>query len=342
MTKISFNGHTGAVHAVAVTPDSRQVVSGSLDKTLKIWNIENGQLLRTLVGHMELVDAVAVTPNGRQVVSGSNDKTLKVWDLESGQLLCTLEGHTKSVNAVAVTPDGRQVVSGSLDKTLKIWNLENGQLLRSLKGNAGHVSAVAVTPDGAKVVSSQSDYGTPKVWNLASSRMLRSLEGNTGPQYTSVAVTPDGRKVVSGSGDKTLNVWDLESGQLMPAPTSVYPAGSFEEFARQASQSSSSITIRMSEVKRLMDVLIDALIKAYSNLGPLEALSHVRGGLLLRCPNCGQLSESAVSVLYLAGTGIMQRSSFAGPNVAALAQSNCPSCGGDTVIATFNPQKIKY
>ncbi len=78
-----IEGHQGSVIAVAITPDGRRVVSGSDDKTLKVWDLETGRQERTLEGHQHSVYAVAITPDGRRVVSGSADKTLKVWDLET-------------------------------------------------------------------------------------------------------------------------------------------------------------------------------------------------------------------------------------------------------------------
>jgi WD40 repeat protein len=82
------------VHAVEVMPHGRWAVSGSEDQTLRVWDLESGQTLRTLQGHKDVVSAVAVTPDGRRAVSGSDDATLRLWDLESGQTLRTLQGHT--------------------------------------------------------------------------------------------------------------------------------------------------------------------------------------------------------------------------------------------------------
>jgi WD40 repeat protein len=81
----TFEGHTTGVWAVAVTPDGRRAVSGSGDRTLRLWDLGAGQTLRTLEGHTNFVSAAAVMPDGRRAVSGSGDRTLRVWDLESGQ-----------------------------------------------------------------------------------------------------------------------------------------------------------------------------------------------------------------------------------------------------------------
>ena len=108
----SLEGHTDGVWAVAVSPDGRFIVSGSLDRTVKVWDAHDGRLLRSLAGHTDRVTAVALSPDGRTIVSGADDRTVKVWEAESGRLLRSLEGHTGSVLAVAVSPDGRTIEIG--------------------------------------------------------------------------------------------------------------------------------------------------------------------------------------------------------------------------------------
>lgn len=164
----TLSGHSGAVWAVAVTPDGRRAVSASLDNTLKVWDLERSEELTTLRGHSDAITAVAVTPDGCRAVSASIDKTLKVWNLESGAELMTLRGHTSSVFGVAVTPDGQRVVSGSNDKTLKVWDLESGVERATLCGHSDTIRAMIVTPDGRKAISA-SDDKTLKVWDLESS-----------------------------------------------------------------------------------------------------------------------------------------------------------------------------
>ena len=208
-----LQGHKDSVAGVAVTPDGKKIVSGSIDNTLKVWDLESGQCLATFEGHASGVWGVAVTPDGSKAVSGSTDMTLNVWDLESGQCLATLRGHPSSAPAVAVTPDGKRVVSGSSDKTLKVWDLESGRCLATLDGHGESIAEwdVAVTPDGEKAVSGSDDQ-TINVWDLESGRCLRTLEGHADAVY-GVAVTADGESIVSGSSDKTLKVWCLQTGQ---------------------------------------------------------------------------------------------------------------------------------
>ncbi|MDT9242344.1 MAG: WD40 repeat domain-containing protein, partial [Limnospira sp. PMC 1261.20] len=80
----------------------------SMDKTLKLWDLERATELATLRGHSWSVNAVAIAPDGKRAVSASMDKTLKLWDLERATELATLRGHSWSVNAVAIAPDGKR------------------------------------------------------------------------------------------------------------------------------------------------------------------------------------------------------------------------------------------
>jgi WD40 repeat protein len=211
----TLHGHGEGVWCVGLTADGRRAVSGSFDNTLRVWDLDTGQCLRTLHGHgTGRFVCVTITADGRRAVSGSSDYTLRVWDLGTGQCLRTLHGHDGKVESVAVTADGRRAVSGSLYSALRVWDLDTGQCLRRLHGHDGEVESVAITPDGRRAVSG-SDDKTLRVWDLDTGQCLHTLHGHDGA-VTSVAVTPDGRRAVSGSTwYNTLRVWDLDSGQCL-------------------------------------------------------------------------------------------------------------------------------
>ena len=87
------------VEAVAITPDGKMALSGSMDKTCILWDLESGMPRKTLKGHISFVETVAITPDGKMALSGSLDNTCILWELESGMPLKTLKGHTHSVNS---------------------------------------------------------------------------------------------------------------------------------------------------------------------------------------------------------------------------------------------------
>ncbi|WP_026104039.1 WD40 repeat domain-containing protein [Anabaena sp. PCC 7108] len=114
-------GHSHIVNSLAISANAKYLVSGSQDKTIRVWNLVTGELIHTLKSHREGVFAVSLSPNEQIIASGSADKTIKLWHLETGELLGTFSGHANTVTALVFTASGEMLVSGSLDKTIKIW-----------------------------------------------------------------------------------------------------------------------------------------------------------------------------------------------------------------------------
>jgi WD40 repeat protein len=108
---------------VALTPDGTKAVSGSSDKTLKIWDLATGKELATLTGHTCYVRAVALTNDGTKIVSGSGDNTLKIWDLATGEEIMTFEGDSR-FNCCAVSPDGKSIVAGDSGGVVHFLRME--------------------------------------------------------------------------------------------------------------------------------------------------------------------------------------------------------------------------
>src|SRR5208283_4517673 len=91
------------VQSVCLSADGRYALSGSMDHTLKLWEVESGRCLRTFEGHTGRVYSVCLSADGRYALSGSEHKTLKLWEVESGRCLRTFEGHTDPVNSVCLS-----------------------------------------------------------------------------------------------------------------------------------------------------------------------------------------------------------------------------------------------
>jgi WD40 repeat protein len=127
--------------------DGRRALSGSWDKTLRLWDLATGETLLTLERHTDRVRAVAVLADGRRALSGSDDRTLCLWDLATGETLRTLEGHISFVNAVAVLADGRRALSSSYDNTLRLWDLAADHCLAEYTADAAIICVVFASDD---------------------------------------------------------------------------------------------------------------------------------------------------------------------------------------------------
>ncbi len=207
----TFEGHAAEVCSVALSGDGRLALSGSGDRTLRLWQLEKGRCAQTFNGHTDWVRSVFLTPDGRRALSGSWDKTLRVWDVGSGDCLNTLEGHSNYVTSVFLTPNGRRAFSASWDKTLRLWHVPTGQSLSTFQGHDSYVDSVCPNLDGRWVLSGSED-NTMRLWEVATGRSLRTFEGHA-DWVQSAFLSADGRRALSGSKDWTVRLWDAATGQ---------------------------------------------------------------------------------------------------------------------------------
>lgn len=201
------------VLSLAFSPDGRLLLSGGHDGTLKLWDAETGQLLRTWLAHAQWIRSVAFSPDGRRMLSGGRN-TLKLWDVTTGQLIRTFEGYSSDVRALMFSPNGKRVLS--IGGTFKLWEADSGRLIRTLAWPSEVLVPVAFSRDGRHIVSGCGWYcdHTVKLRSATTGQLLRTFAGHSAPVDV-VAFSADGTRLLSGSEDGMLKLWDVATGALV-------------------------------------------------------------------------------------------------------------------------------
>lgn len=208
----TLKGHSNSVESVAFSSDGKTLASGGDDDTIKLWNVASGQEVKSLKGRTNYmtVHAVAFSPNGKTLAS-SNFGGIKLWDVASGQELMTLTG-SSSARSIAFSADGKTLAGSG-----KLWDVASGQELIKLNrqwmpgiGSDGQVYSVAFSPDGKTLATgSEANF---KLWDVATGRELKTLEGRS---QTKITFSTDGKTLITGSLDRTVILWDVESGKRL-------------------------------------------------------------------------------------------------------------------------------
>ncbi len=215
-------GHSGAILALAIAPDGLTAYSGGQDKTIRVWNLAEGRLLRTLSGPTP-VTSLAIAVGGMTLFSGAPDGTIRWLDSADGRERLLLRGHNAAVTDLAVLASSAGAVrfaSASEDGTARIWSVTppaTSPLV--LSGHKGAVRALALVPDGGTIVTGGDD-GTVRLWGVkdGKERGAALATGHAGP-ILALAMSPDGKTILTGSADKTARLIARSDGKIIRALT---------------------------------------------------------------------------------------------------------------------------
>ncbi|ETO35123.1 WD-40 repeat protein [Reticulomyxa filosa] len=168
--------------------------------------VKGYELLMVLQGHRKSVSSVRFSADGHKIISASYDHTVRIWDVLSGKQLQIFTGHTAFVFTARFLPDGYTIVSCSGDGTIRLWNINTGNEVMKLERDFDQIWDVDISPDGKYIISGLRD----KTIRTEIKQFLGHSKGVSNTQFS-----PDGKTIVSSSNDKIINLWNVESGEIL-------------------------------------------------------------------------------------------------------------------------------
>jgi WD40 repeat protein len=197
-----------------------RLFSCSNDKTVKVWDMNTGSLLQLYEGHENNVPMIHVSMFNNTMISCSRDQTVKIWDIEQGTCLRTLTGHLHAVNCIL--SNASYIISGDRGGNLKVWDTNEGKCVKNICTGLDVVQCLEFTGEGrggggelilgggsARVDEKKYPF---EVWDLSSGSPVKQLLGHTGFNWA-MQFDPLNNKLVTGGADKTIRMWNLQSGQ---------------------------------------------------------------------------------------------------------------------------------
>lgn len=188
------------------------LAGGASDYSIKIWNMNNGSLIRTLTGHNATVSALAALRDGT-LASGSFDSTIKIWNVTTGSLMKTLIGQSQRVTSLAVLLDGT-LVSAASDSVIKFWNVTTGALLRRISTNQNNLKKIDITPDQRLFFSGEYSYSgsSLKVWDQISGTLINTIKI---PYLTTWVILPFGKLAYISSINNYISIINFNTNSLV-------------------------------------------------------------------------------------------------------------------------------
>ena len=223
---------TSGISYMDLSNDGNNVLTGSYDSTVRLWDLNDAKNKREFKGHIGTIWTVAFSPDGKKIASSGDDAIINVWDAESGKLIRQLKGHERIVWSIKFSPDGKTLASASFDFTLKLWNVSEGKLIWDNKEHKETVVDLAFSHRG-NLLASTSDDKTIRIWNVEERKLVRLMK--VAEHVQAVAFSPDDKSLLTGGRDKPMigeflqtifgdskfnpgvsaRLWDIGTGALL-------------------------------------------------------------------------------------------------------------------------------
>ncbi|MBD2248333.1 NB-ARC domain-containing protein [Nostoc sp. FACHB-888] len=253
-----LQGHADFVWGIAFSPDSRLLVSGGRDGTLRLWDVQDGQSIHVLEGHTHDVYGLAISADNQLLISTGEDQTVRLWHLQSGRNLKTLRGYTGGVHSLSLSADGQLLASSGQNETIQVWRLQLDSNLPRLHPyktfssptrRISSFSNVSFSPGGQTLAINRHDESIA-LWNIQTGHLNR-WSAHSASIWT-VLFSPTGQIVASSSYDCTVRLWDVQTHHclhVLHGHQSAIRAIAFDKSGQWLASGSFDFTIRLWDVQ---------------------------------------------------------------------------------------------
>ena len=269
-------GHSGAVYSTNFSPDNRFLLSGSEDRTVRLWSLDTHTALVSYKGHNHPVWDVKFSPLGHYFATASHDQTARLWSCDHIYPLRIFAGHLNDVDTLSFHPNGCYVFTGSSDKTCRMWDINSGDSVRLFLGHTAPVTSTAVTPDGRWLCTGSED-GVINVWDIGTGKRLKSMRGHGKNAIHSFTFNKEGNALVSSGADHSVRVWDLKKATIEPSAEPEQP------FVAYAGDVTASVNQDIKEFGRRRAIIptSDLMSTFYTKKTPVFKVKFTRNNLVL-------------------------------------------------------------
>lgn len=206
--KMWIKKHQGPVKSVVFDPSSKYILTGSSDKSLIVWDIENQKELLTITGHVGEVKDICIGINDNRIYTAA-DRFIRVWDW-TGKLQMTTGGTSTYLWNISLHPNENVVTAGSFDPVVNIWplNIKNKKT-EKIRHHNKSVLVSKFSPDG-KLIATGSQDKTICIWTVDSLKLITCFQGHS-ESITDIEWFPGNNHLISSSADSYIRLWDIEN-----------------------------------------------------------------------------------------------------------------------------------
>ncbi|MDA2935571.1 WD40 repeat domain-containing protein [Acidobacteria bacterium AH-259-D05] len=220
-----FEGHTDSVTSVAFSADGRRALSGSSDKTVRLWDVRDGCEIRRFGDQiLDFVDSVAFSPDGCLILCGCRDGTVHLWNVGSGLKIHYFKGHAWDVTRVSFSPNGNLIASVGFEeeggrlvygrRTVRLWDVRDMEEIGCLDID-NPTYDFTFSPDSRRILAG---FTILQVWDIETLDKIQSFNrlrsvGRVFDCVSSLAFSPEGCRILSGCSSGIIHLLDVKSGR---------------------------------------------------------------------------------------------------------------------------------